>query len=237
MVWQQTPYMIPLTVTALVALASAIYVWLYCHMPPSRTGALLLLGNAVWALGCALELAGADVQTKIFWNKMQYVGIITVPTAWLIYTLQYTGREKWLTRRALALADVLSFILLLVVFTNENHGLVWTDATLDRSGPFVELDKTMSLGFWVLLMYIYVAILFGVVLLAQTFARSHHTYLWHARVLLAASTLPWIFNAVVKFYGLELSPHYDLSPIPLMLTSAAIAWSVYHWQRANVVLV
>ena len=235
MVWQQTPYMIPLTVTSLVALASAIYVWLSCHMPPSRTGALLLLGNAVWALGCTLELAGADVQTKIFWNKAQYVGIIIVPTAWLIYTLQYTGREKWLTRRALALTSALSFILLLVVFTNESHGLVWTDATLDTSGPFAELDKTMGLGFWVLLMYIYVAVLFGVVLLAQTFARSHQIYLWHARVLLAASTLAWIFNAVVKFYGLGLSPHYDLSPIPLILTSPAIAWSLYHLQQVNIV--
>ena len=94
MVWQHTPYTVPLIITAAIAFVSALYVLQRRRAPSSQTGAFLLLASAVWVLGYALVLAGADLPTKLFWKKIQYVGITTFPAVWLAYTLQFTGRES-----------------------------------------------------------------------------------------------------------------------------------------------
>jgi PAS domain S-box-containing protein len=236
MVWQYTPYTIPLSVTAGMVLLSALYVLRNCHTPSSRTGALLLLSNAVWVLGCVLELAGADLRTKVFWNKVQYVGIVVGPTAWIVYAMQYTGRERWLTWRALALLGVVPGALLLLVFTNEAHGLIWSQITLNTTlAPFAVLSKTMGLGFKTLVTYAYLMILLGALLLTPALVRSQQVYPWQTRVLVAAVVAPWLLNAVIDIYDLLPLPRQDLSPLLLGMTAPVVAWSLYHLQQTGIV--
>jgi hypothetical protein len=66
-----------------------------------------MTGVCIWAAGYALELSGADLPTKIFWAKAEYIGIATVPVVWLAFALRYTGREGQLTPRNLALLSAL----------------------------------------------------------------------------------------------------------------------------------
>jgi hypothetical protein len=54
-----------------------------------RALAMLALACAEWSLGYALEIAGADLPTKIFWGKSQYIGIVTVPLLWIIFAYSY----------------------------------------------------------------------------------------------------------------------------------------------------
>jgi len=63
-------------------------------------GAVLLLKVAVaeWSLAYAFQMGGADFASKVFWIKIKYLGIVTVPATWLSFALQLTGQEKWLTR-------------------------------------------------------------------------------------------------------------------------------------------
>jgi PAS domain S-box-containing protein len=235
MSWQQTTFTVPTILMSLIALASALYVLQRCHTPSSKTGVLLLLAQALWALAGALELSGADLPTKIFWNKVHYIGVITVPTAWLIYTLQHTGRKNWLTRRTLALIIVVPLVFLLLVFTSESHDLMWTNAGLGTSGPFTILDKTVGLGFQALLVYLYATVLLGVWLFNRALSLSSQVYPWQARVLMAAMIIPWLTNAMIKAYNLAPLPSLDFSPVSLGLVSPLIAWSLYHLQHASIV--
>src|SRR5512139_1027888 len=84
-----------------VALIIAAYAW---RLRPKRGATaltLLALATMMWALGYALEIAGTDLSTKLFWAKVQYIGIVTVPLCWLIFALEYAGHDRWLTPRAL----------------------------------------------------------------------------------------------------------------------------------------
>lgn len=106
MTWQGMPYTILLIVAAVISAASALYVWLRQSLPGSKTAVLIVLAGAGWLVGHALELGSVDALTKDLWNKVQYVGIVILPAAWLAFTLQYIGHEKWLTRRNLCLLSI-----------------------------------------------------------------------------------------------------------------------------------
>ncbi len=235
MAWQETLYTILLSVLAATLIISALYVWWRRHAPGVRTGALILLAGAVWALGYALELASVDLGAKVFWHKAQYVGIAVIPTAWLVYMLQYTAREKWLTRRHLALLSVVPLITLLLVFTNEAHRLVWSGVVLETKGSFLVLDITLSVGFWVLTVYAYTLILLGFFLLVQMLIRSRRLYRWQASALLLAVLTPFLVHLVVD--TLELNPFstLDLTPFVFGLILPVIAWSLQHLRLLDVV--
>src|SRR5215212_5367039 len=109
MSWQYTVYTVLLfTITGvLVALA------LYARQRRATAFMWLALVVAEWALTYALELAGSSAPAKVFWAKLQYLGITSTPLAWLIFALHYTDRSRWLTRRNLALLLILPVLTLL----------------------------------------------------------------------------------------------------------------------------
>ena len=66
--------------------------------------AILLLAVAWWGVAYAVELGVDDIATKSRWGDLKYFGITTLAPAWLIFVLQYTGRDRWVTKRLLGRA-------------------------------------------------------------------------------------------------------------------------------------
>ena len=98
MVWQWSPYAIPFIVVTAVLITSALLaLWRRRHVVGTVTAVVLMLATAEWMITQALEMLSAQLSTAVFWDTMQFVGICIVPTGWLVYTLQYTGHEDWLT--------------------------------------------------------------------------------------------------------------------------------------------
>jgi hypothetical protein len=96
---------------------------------------LLALAIADWSLGYALEIAGADLPTKIFWGKSQYIGIVTVPLLWIIFAYSYSTKGTRMTRRTVSLLSILPLITLILALTTETHHLIWTDIRIRTLAP------------------------------------------------------------------------------------------------------
>ena len=124
MSWRFTPYIFPVVIAGVISAGLALYAWRRRLMAGVIPFSILMLAVAVWTLGYALELAGGDIPTKIFWLGIEYLGIVIVPVAWLALALQYTGRTKWLTPRILVLLSIEPLITLVLVWTNDIHHLV-----------------------------------------------------------------------------------------------------------------
>src|SRR5512146_578633 len=99
-------------IAAAISAMLAIYVARHRHVPAAEGFLLLMAPAALWSFAYALELAGNDLPTRLFWNKVQYLGASIVPIGWLVFTLQYTGREKWLTRSNLFILGIIPALTL-----------------------------------------------------------------------------------------------------------------------------
>jgi hypothetical protein len=149
-------YHILLPLVALfVAVVLAFRVWRHRTRPIATTFLVLMSALAWWSLSVVLEHASPSLSAKILWMKMSYFGIVTLPTTWLVFTLQYANREKWLTRRNLAILTVLPALTIVMVWTNEIYHLMWKDIWLDTSlSPPVDA-VTHNVWFWVQAIYSY----------------------------------------------------------------------------------
>ena len=217
MLWEETSYTIPLIVATAALVISALYIWLHSLLPGAKTAALLLLLGTVWMVGFAVEVIGADISIKVLGDKIQFLTMVLVPVIWLIYVLQFTGIEKWVTRRNVALLSIVPVIVILLGFTNEMHGLVWGTVALTSEEPFI-LNKSHDIGYWAFVAYSYMLVLFGIFLLIQTLIRSHHLYRQQGKTLLFALFVPLLGGALYMYGVNPLSPFSSLRLIITVIT-------------------
>ncbi len=229
MTWQYTPYTIPLIVVGVGMAAFGLYAWRKQRTPPAQMLVLIMLAVAEWSLAYALGLASVSFAAKIFWAKVQYIGIVTIPAGWLLFALLYARREKWLRTRRLGLLAVEPILMLALVWTNGVHHLVWANSTLDTSGSFGLLAHTYGRGFWVHSVYSYFLFAVGILLIARVFLYSSRLYRKQAGVMLTATFAPFFAN-IIYLSGRSPLPHLDITPFAFTITCLAFAWALFRFR-------
>ncbi|MBN1979747.1 MAG: GAF domain-containing protein [Anaerolineae bacterium] len=232
---QFAPYAIPLVITAAISAGLALYSRRRHLAAGEGWFALLMLAVSVWSLSYALELSSDSLAGKLFWSKVEYLGITTVPPLWLAFALQYTGREKWLTRRNRLLLSIEPVVTLLLVWTNEFHRQIWQSTELRTSGSFPMLN-IIEYGafFWLHAAYSYVLLALGTWLLARAFIGSSRLYRRQVAILLVGLLAPWVGNALY-ISRLGPFPGLDLTPFGYTLTGLAVIWGLFRFRLLDIV--
>jgi PAS domain S-box-containing protein len=232
--WQYTPYVFPLCIAAAIAAVLALFAWRHRSAPGATPFVVLMIAVAGWSLAYALQLTSADLQTQVVFSNFTFLGIVTAPTAWLAFALQYTGRDGWLTPRRLALLAIFPLLTTLVIWTDGWHHWFRSDVVPDASGPYLLLDVTEGPAFWAHTVYSYVLLAVGAFLLVQALVRSPHPYRGQVAVMLIGALAPWVVN-VFSVFGLIHFLHLDLTPFAFTLTGLSMGWALFRFRLLDVV--
>ena len=220
MQWQ---YTLPLFAAAASLLVIAFYAWRRRGTPGARALALLMVAGAWWGSAYALSLSGADPPTRFFWADLKYLGVVAVPPAWLAFALDYTDRGRYLTPRNLSLLAIEPLVTMLLVFTNDAHGLFW----ISRDPVAIE---PLSWGpwFWIHLAYSYLLVGVGTAFLVWALISSAHLHRGQRAALLLGALVPWVGNAA-NVSGLIPTRYPDPSPFTFIVTGAAFSWAMFRY--------
>ncbi len=234
--WQYTPYTAFLLLSGIIALALAAYAWRQRTITGAKILSLLMLLVAIWSLGYALELASVSLSSKLFWAKIQYLGIAYTPAAWLYLALQYTGQEKHLTqfKHGLKLLILGPTVTAVLTWFNEWHHLIWATTQLDSNSSFTTLTLTYGPWFWVNVLFSYTSLLLGAVILLHSFLRTHSLYKRQVGILLIAAIIPWVSNALY-LTNLNPFPNLDLTPFAFTLTGLITASGMFRFRLLDIV--
>ena len=115
-------HVVPLLAATAVAGTLALYSLRHRDAPRARVFALAMAAVALWSFGFALNRATTDLAAKLWFTKLQQLGIMVVPPAVLVFTLQQTGRGSWLSRARLVLLSVVPAGCLVYL---DGSGLQW----------------------------------------------------------------------------------------------------------------
>jgi len=152
--------------------------------------ASLMGGSAVWAVGYIIEVFADTLSGFRLANGVEYIGIVSIPVFWLIFTLQYTGRDNWLTHNPYLLL-VLPLITLILVWTNPSHHLMWSNPRLAVYGEFIVQIKNYGPWFWIHSFYSYLLFIIGIVVLSRRVFHPAALIRNQSIVLLIAALFPW----------------------------------------------
>lgn len=228
-----TPYSLPLLLVAIISSVLAVVIWR--RRPGTGINSFLILNLALvfWSSLDALGFMIEDLDTRLFFSNLAYIGITGVPAAWFTFALEYTGREKWLSRRNILLLLIEPLAVVLLAFTDYRYHLFRASARLETDGPVSFLISTYGPAFWLHAVYSYSLLIGGTLLLVEGAVRSQPVYRRQFMMLLLASAVPWIVNALFIF-GL-LPDYIDPTPFAFTITGLIIAWTIYRYQLMNIV--
>ena len=229
MIFQNSPFLIPLLVSAGITGVLALMSLKRKSDPVTAPFFLLMCATTLWTIGYALQLASADLAANLFFNTIEYLGIVTVPVAWLLVVLCYTGHEHAVNRRNVAILFIVPAIVLLLEITNPYHYLYYQAFTPEIIHGVVVWNFVHGPFFWINVGYSYLLTGFAFILIASRFFTSPVIYRQQITLLILAAGIPVLAN-IVYVFGIELFPGLDITPFTFTITGIFMALGILRFQ-------
>jgi diguanylate cyclase (GGDEF)-like protein/PAS domain S-box-containing protein len=233
MTWTYTPFAGVLWATAVI---SAFVVFLVSRKPRTAgvDSLILLMGGAtIWCLAAGLEAASVGLEQKLVWAKVEYLGVVTVPTLFYIFSLDYSLRKGWPSIRNLLLLLIVPAIGLIFVLTNDYHHLIWKSLT---TSPFGINNIIYEHGLAYFILYIYNLLMFlgGNILLFRARIKFPRPYKRQINFLLAAALFPALFGVAYSFFPLPFSG-LDYPPLSFLVSGIILIIGIFSSQLFDVI--
>jgi len=218
-----TPFILPLIVSAAILTVIASYARSYAEGRAASALFWALLAVAFWSITYALEIAAADVETKLLWANLQFIGIGAAPVLWLLTVRRLLGIE--VKRSGLfGLLWIVPALTVVLALTDEYHGL------FRREYEPVFLSQVRLLeadyGLWHNLVFVpfqyalYTAAMIYLLrasLQARPFYRKRYLFMLTVALVPLLGSLPYV---------LGLEPFTLFNPAPVLLTATVIIFSL-----------
>ena len=218
------PFAIFSILSALISLLASIAAWRR-SVPGSLTLSLLLLSTALWSGLYSTRWMNIALGTKVFWFNVMFIGVAALPTLFLLFALEFSGNDIWLTRRTLILLSIQPVLTIVLQWTNEYHHLLYLSLRAVQANGFLTVEFTRGVWYFVNLVYSYAIIGIAILLLSQRALRSSPLYLKQYRLILIASLLPWAGNLYSEYNFIQLGG-LDLAPLTFGLSGIIFAFSL-----------
>ena len=229
MVWNWTPYAVPLFGAALICLLVAGLGW-QRRGPGATAYAVLLLSVAIWAAGYGLELLSEPLAQKLFWSKVQYIGIVVVPVAWLIFALQYSDLVAHPGIPLLAVLMAVPLTTLALLWNPSATSLIWTNAQIIEGSSIGLLRLSYGPWFWVHTAYSYFVWAAAAIILLRAMRLSPLLYRKQGLAVGIAVFSPWVLNVVYVIGVVDVDP----TPFGFTITGVAAFWSLTRQQFLDI---
>ena len=212
---QFVPFSIPLIIGIMASAAFIIYIFI--NKPTFNYKVLITLttGNLIWLFSNGMELLYLGINSKIFWNQISSIGIVTVAMSFFVFSMQYTGSKFWLRFKNILYVLIFPAIYLIFEATNKFHGLIISKYELTSINNYVFMTKEHGLVFWIWTVYAYIFIIISYYYIIRMILFSIRFYRWRALFLSIISIVPIIANII---YLSGFSPFSYLDATPLILS-------------------
>ena len=224
-------YFFLLLIPPIITSTLAVYAWRHRTVQAARAFSALIFVITWWGLGqMALYLLGNNLFFSIWAMKILLLVINNLGVVLLIFVLQYTQREKWLTRPVILSLFLPEFIFAILLLTNEAHHLYWTNIYVDKSLQNALVVFEFGIVNWVSLIYSYLLIGVSMALIVHwAVGNSAKLYQRQAFALLISVIVP-LSASVSYILGFIRT---DPTHFAFAVSGLALGWSLFRFQFLN----
>ncbi len=222
-------FVVILIVNAVIAAVIAILLGRRHPAPGRNAMRWMLAGLAVWAFGYAMITMLPSLAAKIFWLRIENVGILTVPAFWFLFTVQYAQMDKWLNRYTGALFFIIPVISLVFIFSERWFHLYYAAVRpISETGGPLAIER----GPWYLVtaLQAYALNLIGTGVLIWRFLYYRNIYRKQLAILVGAVLIPLLINIFYQFAPRVIpavSASVDLTPISFTVTAFLLSVGIF----------
>ncbi len=200
---------------------------------PARIFSMILSAVSIWSFGILLSILSNNGAMIYFWEQFKYVGLLLIPPSWLLFSMKWTGRTSWITKRKVVLFYFVSLILLCFVFTDGIHHLFWSEFTIIPHQSYVLNTTTPGPLWWINAIYSYILISTGLYYLLSGITKLKTIYKIHSIILSIGAIVPWAANFL--FISGITGIYFDYTPVCFIITGTIFTVGVSTFSLIDVI--
>ncbi|MBW7571872.1 histidine kinase N-terminal 7TM domain-containing protein [Caproiciproducens faecalis] len=233
--FQYISYLWPLLISSSVTVLLCVYAFIrQRHSKCAVSFIVSMLLVTVWSAGNALEMAGADLSTKLFWANVQYFAYCYSPIALLALSMRFTGYARWLRNQKFRWLLLLPSVIIVLVWTDGFFGLMRYNIHLSYSGTFPVIAKNYGPAFYIHAVYEHVINITAIVMLIRAVIYRKTVYRKQASILLIGASLI-VFPNLFYITGLSPVKGFDLTPVFFGPAGMLMAWAIFRYKMFDLV--
>lgn len=219
--------------TVAIGFAAALLAWRKHPEPGAVPLVVLLSGSVWWAAFLLFEIRADAIARKILWSNVQWIGVVVIPVAWLLFAMEYTGRDQYARRSIVAGLFVVPVVTVALALTDQYHALLHVDTTTVEYAGLVLLDRTPGVWYWVIAAYTYLLGALGIVPLLYLIRSDSLPFRAQSQALIVGSVAPWTTN-VLFVAGVLPIPNFDPTPIAFAITGVAFLAAIDRFELMGI---
>jgi len=224
------------TVAMLFTLAMALTVVFMLWKRRASKGAIFIMLIEIvvieWAITGALKAAATTVAAKYFWVSCTYLAVTTTPPLFFLFALSFSNMERFISTRNVILLFLIPAATILLAFTNSFHQLIWTGIHVNP----VNYSVSFQYGpfFWVLLVYVYLIMSSGILLVFYSFYQ-YSQYYRHQVLLISMAALAPLAGNIIYIFHLSPIKGVDWTPVGVGLSGFLLAVGLYRYKLFDLI--
>ncbi len=218
-------YILSLIITVIISLICAFLTFKRRNIEGAKPLFLLMVSVAVFATGYIFEILSPDLSAKLFWYKFEYIGIVTVPMFWLLFSLQYTYISQKIINRLMFFIPLPAISTIILVWTNDLHNLYISNISIADNPLVPVIVKTNEIGFWIHVVFSYIFIIVGVLILLKSISMLNLFFIKQGIILIIGVLLPFI-GSVFNVFGINPFYPFDITPSVCAVSGILLLWSM-----------
>ncbi len=219
---------------ACMSFTVAIIAW---RKRPERTAglfSLLAFSVGIWAIGYFFGFFNKDIGVKFIMLRIEFLGIFSSCYLWFIFVSTYTNQDKWLkswVKVALVIIPLLSYFQILFL---DYHNFFYKSTSIAQINDFFVLQKEYGTGFYIAILYNYLLIISGTLLVLSSIIRMPSIFRRQNFILIIVVIVMLVTNFLYLTGNNPIKP-YDPTPLSFALASILFLFSFYNFRFLNIV--
>ncbi|MBW8012366.1 MAG: PAS domain S-box protein [Chloroflexi bacterium] len=229
MSWQTFPYLIPYIASFIISMIVGLLTFQRRKVAGAGAYAWVVFSQALWTFGYVFELVSPDLENKIFWDDFQWLGAVGYYFGFLAFSLTFTGGMLQNPKRTWGLLSIMPAALLLLITTNDLHGLYRGDSRLITGEPFSALDYDFTPAVLIFSIYVYLLILASLYILIKHYFRSKPNKKSQTGVIIVGTIIP-IVGTMLTLAGVTLTFQRDTTPLTFAISALVVGFGLFRFR-------
>jgi diguanylate cyclase (GGDEF)-like protein/PAS domain S-box-containing protein len=215
--------------SAALCLIIARIVWARRENPGSLSFIVLMIAFAIWSAVRFLSIHTEHFESIIIYQIITLTAQTSIGPLLFSFVVYFTEKKKWTKRPLNWLPWVVPVILFLFTVTNQFHGLVYSEITLQTIDSHLISFFTAGPLLYINMIYSYSLIGIGLYWLVLHFLRFGAKGIISAVLIITTSMVTLIINTFELLNIVLISP-MDITPHTFSLFALALFWSISQQQ-------
>jgi diguanylate cyclase (GGDEF)-like protein/PAS domain S-box-containing protein len=214
---------IALLISSILSGIASIIAWRR-SVPGALALSLLMFFMMIWSGSYAVQWLVDSPALKLVAPNFAYIGIVSIPTLFLVFSLSFVNQNQWFRKQILLLLAIEPLITLILVWTNGMHRLMFKSVHLVYESNIYWVQISRGPWYTVNVVYSYIVILCGLAVLIYGMMRSSPLLRHQNRILLLGAFLPWGISIYSEYVANVR--HIDFTPLVFGISGILFTYSV-----------